>query len=156
MSESGALHDDRERGEERARLRCSLSAGGLRQAVQIATELRRITDAAKVHRGTSSPATRQGWTVTLTTQPLPLTLPVVQLWEARMLAAERRWPGCRFLGWRTCWTPAPSDRAIGETPGHDEPQRSQRRSQREVVVASLLRCPPDERRGIVRGRIGDR
>ena len=138
-------------GERQTRLRCSFAASDLRRALRIATELRKITAAAHVRRGSQSDGW-PGWIVTLTTPQLPLTLDVIELWEGRMLAAERMWPGCRFLGWTTSHRTDAPLRCAGETPEHAASGPGQRRSQRELVVASLLRCPPGERRGIVRGR----
>jgi hypothetical protein len=81
---------------------------------------------------------------------MPLTLDVLQLWEGRMLSVEHRWPGCRFLGWRIWETPAASNGPT-EWP-KDDVAVAARRSQRELVMASLLRRPTVERRGIVHGR----
>jgi hypothetical protein len=89
--------------------------------------------------------------VVLTTPPLPLTLAVIQLWEREMLAVEQRWPRGRFLGWKTSWTPARASIGSGESDRHAAGER-RRRTQRELVLESLLRRPADDRRGIVHRR----
>jgi hypothetical protein len=145
--------------EDRARLRFSFQAPSLRQAVNLAAELRTLTaDVVQVHPSPDMPSGPRAWIVTVTTPPMGLRLEVVLPWEQELLAVEHRWPGCCFLGWMTCSTPTVS---IGPTvpigPTEAEPKRSaegarQRQSQRELVAASLLRCPPPEQRGIVHGR----
>jgi len=105
--------------------------------------------------------------VSLTTPPAALTLAVLQLWEGEMLAVEQRWPGCRFLGWRTrqtrdattcstLQTPAGSTSSTGRTPVRDAACVPQRRSQRDLVTASLLRCPPANPAQAVRAGCGPR
>lgn len=90
------------------------------------------------------------WIVTLTTTPSPLGLDLIESWEQRMLAVEHRWPGARFLGWRTRRTPPPP---VGPTERSKEGAReAPRQSQRALVIASLLRCPADEQRGNARSR----
>ncbi len=153
MSTPSLAPESQPTAEGDTRLYCSFEAASLREALRVATELRKITDAALVRRRRSPGAEHGDWVVTLTTSPLPLTLGVVVLWEGRMLAAERRWPGCRFLGWTTYPTAQAPHRAFEETPVRDASGPGQRRSQRELVVASLLRCPPDEQLGIARGRV---
>jgi hypothetical protein len=88
--------------------------------------------------------------VTLTTPPMPLTLDVLQTWEGKMLAVEHRWPGCRFLGWRTWETPPASNGPMDWL--EDDVADAAQRSQRGLVLASLLRCPAVGHRGIVHGR----
>ncbi len=107
---------------------------------------------AQVHPLPSEQAGPREWIVTLTTPPMPLTLELIQSWEGEMLAVERRWPGCQFLGWRTCQEATTSTGSVVGTPGHDAADSTQRHTQRELVVASLLRRPADERRGIVHGQ----
>src|ERR1700689_442597 len=85
--------------------------------------------------------------VVLTTPPLPLTLAVIQLWERKVLAVEQRWPRGRFLGWTTSWTPARASIGSGEPDRHAAGER-RRPTQRELVLASLLRRPAGDRRGI--------
>jgi hypothetical protein len=98
---------------------------------------------------------RRDWIVILTTPPMPLTLDVLQLWEGEMLSVERRWRhGCRFLGWMTgCTSTAPTGCPEGP---EDGAAVADQRSQRELVMASLLRRPAIERRGIVHGRASAR
>jgi hypothetical protein len=84
--------------------------------------------------------------VVLTTPPLPLTLAVIQLWERKMLAVEQRRPNSRFLGWTTSLTPAGASIGFGDP---DLGAAGERRTQRELVLASLLRRPAGDRRGIV-------
>jgi len=87
--------------------------------------------------------------VELTTPPLPLTLAVIQLGERKkMLAMEQRWPSGRFLGWTTSWMPAGASIGSGE-PDRRAAGERRRRTQRELVLASLLRRPAGDRRGIV-------
>jgi hypothetical protein len=95
--------------------------------------------------------TEQDSVVVLTTPQLPLTLAVIQLWEREMLAVEQRWPSGRFLGWKTSWTPARASIGSGESDRHAAGER-RRRTQRELVLESLLRRPADDRRGIVHRR----
>src|SRR5277367_2689825 len=92
--------------------------------------------------------TDQDSVVVLTTPPLPLTLAVIQLWERKMLAVEQRRPSGRFLGWMTSWTPARASIGSGES-DRDAAGERRRRTQRELVLASLLRRPAGDRRGIV-------
>ena len=138
---------------DRSCLVLSFQASGFRQAVSLAAELRAIAaDVARVHPSPSGLPGRRDWIVVLTTPPVPLTLAAIQLWEEEMLAVERRWPGCRFLGWMTCRAPEASTGRTERAPGCAATGARQRRSQRELVTASLLRCPAGERRGIVLGR----
>jgi hypothetical protein len=115
----------------------------------IAAELRRgDVDVVDVHAPDPCEPGRRDWTVELTTPLLPLTVSVLTLLEEEMLAVERRWPGSRLLGWTTCpagQVPAGAERAAAERSGPP-------RTQRELVVASLLRCPPATSRGAIHGR----
>jgi hypothetical protein len=112
----------------------------------------RATAAGSVRVSAAPPrvAGRSDWMVTLTTPTMPLALDVLQRWETAMLAVEHRWPGCRFLGWRTWDRPRaskrPKDRLAVDAAVADE------RSQRGLVMASLLRCPTTDRGGTARGR----
>jgi hypothetical protein len=96
--------------------------------------------------------------VTLTTPKMPLALDVLQPWERAMLAVEHRWPGSRFLGWRTWDRPAASKEPkdwLGVDASADarvDAEVAAEGSQRGLVLASLLRCPTAGRRGVVRGR----
>src|ERR1039458_6853128 len=90
--------------------------------------------------------------VVLTTPPVSLTFGVIRLGERKMLAAGPRRLGCHFLGWTTCWLPGGTLRSHELAPVRDAAGARQRRSQRELVIASLLRHPSGERRGIARGR----
>jgi hypothetical protein len=92
--------------------------------------------------------TEQDSVVVLTTPQLPLTLAVIQLRERKMLAVEQRSPSGRFLGWTTSWTPERASIGSGESDPHAAGER-RRRTQRELVLASLLRRPAGDRRGIV-------
>jgi hypothetical protein len=137
--------------QEGSRLFCRFQASRLREAVRVSAELR--TMAAGVVQVAPSPPRlpgRRDWIVTLTTPPMPLVPDVLKPWEGKMLAVEHRWPGCRFLGWRTWDSPAAPN---GPTAWlKDDVAVAGQRSQRGLVLASLLRCPPVERRGIVHGR----
>jgi len=141
--------------QERSSLRICFQASSLQQAVQLAAEFATMTtDTAPPQVSPPRPPGRRDWMVVLTTPPMPLTSEVVQLWEEEVLAVEHRWPGCHFLGWTTCRMPRRSTGFMEERSGRAGAR--QRPSQRELVIASLLRCPPDERRGIVHGRAAHR
>jgi hypothetical protein len=138
---------------DRAHLRLSFQATSLRQAGGIAAELGTVAaDVPLVHQPAPGLPGQRNWIVSLTSPPLPLTLEVIQFWEGGMLTIEQRWPGCRFLGWRTYGASAPPPAGSGE-PAHARAVASacERRSQRELVAASLLRQPGD-RRGIAHRR----
>ena len=135
------------------RLSLSFQTPGLRSAASLAVELRTIgADAVRVHPSRLRPPGRRDWTVTLTTPPVPLTVTVIQLWEGEMLAVEQRWPGCHFLGWRTCQAPNASSGSLERGPDHHDAGARRRLSQRELVLASLLRRPPGDREGAAHGR----
>lgn len=139
--------------QENLRLSLSFQASGLREAASLAAELRTIgADAVRVHPLRPHLPGRRDWTVTLTTPPVPLTVAVVQQWEGKMLAVEHRWPGCRFLGWRTCQAPDASTGSLERGSDRDDAGARRRLTQRELVLASLLRRPVGEREGIVHGR----
>jgi len=129
-----------------------VQAPSLRQAVSLTAHLRAIADQVWVHPSPSQRPGRREWIVAFTTPPMPLTLALIQSWEEAMLAVEHRWPGCHFLGWRTRRARKESAGSVVGRPGDGAADASQRHTQRELVVASLLRCPTDERRGIVHGR----
>src|SRR6185437_8348196 len=90
------------------------------------------------------------WTVAFTTPAL--TPAAMQSLERELLAVEHRWPGSRFLGWTASPRPPASMEGIGRESDRDARGARRRPSQRELVTASLLRCAPRERRGIVHGR----
>jgi hypothetical protein len=151
MSPSSVLSRQSFTDQDRSRLRFSFQVSNLREAVNIVAGLRTIAaDVTGVHPSLLRQLGRRDWIVTLTTPPIPLTWEVIQLWEAEMLAVEHRWPGCHFLGWRTRWVPRAPVGSLEWT--SDRAGACQRRSQRELVMASLLRCPPSERRKIVHGQ----
>jgi hypothetical protein len=139
--------------QEDLRLSLSFQASSLREAASLAAELRTIgADAVRVYPSRPRLPGRRDWTVTLTTPPVPLTVAVVQLWEGKMLAVEHRWPGCLFLGWRTCQAPDASIGSLEREPDHEDAGARRRLTQRELVLASLLRRPVAGREGIVHGR----
>jgi hypothetical protein len=145
VSPSSVLSSPSFADREVVRLSFSFQTPSARQAVQLACQLRTMAaDVARMRPSSPRPPGRRDWTVVLTTPPVPLTVAVIQAWEGAMLAVEHRRPGCHFRGWTTCWTPA---RSIGieREPGRDGASARQRRSQRELVTSSLLRCPPRER-----------
>ena len=151
MSSQSALSRQSSGDQDHSRLRCSFQATSIRQAVSIAAELRTTAaDTVWVRPSRPLPPGRRDWIVTLTTPPTPLTLDVLQPREAKMLAVEHRWPGCHFLGWMTCETSTASS-GPKDWP-KDDAAVAGRRSQRGLVMASLLRCPAVERRGSVDGR----
>jgi len=138
------------------RLCFSFQASSLREAVRLAADLQAMAEApAQVRPAASAPAGRRDWVVTLVTPPVALTVANVEALEDEMIGLERRWPGCRFLGWRTSRTDKTSIGSCVGTPDRDGACAG-RRPQREVVIASLLRCPATERRGIVHGRSAPR
>ncbi|HTD58803.1 MAG TPA: hypothetical protein VK672_07900 [Solirubrobacteraceae bacterium] len=151
MSASSVLSRTSPTDQGLARLSCSFQAGSLRQATSLAAELRTLAGhLARVHPLPPQDPGRRIWIVTLTTPPMPLTFDVLRAYEGRMRAIEHRWPGCRFLGWTTVGTPSPPTRATERATGAaGDPSRG---SQRELVIASLLRCPTSEPRGAVHGR----
>ncbi len=147
------------RGEsvEQAQLCCSVQAPTLRIAAGIAAELR--TTAAHVPRVRAARASRPqrcDWIVTASTPMIPVTLEVLTRWEEAMLAIEQAWPECRFLGWRIHRPPTSRPGSSGSRPqalrtGGPSSQRPQESSgdgrppsQRQLVIASLLRDPSGE------------
>lgn len=138
-------------------LSLAMQASSFRAAVDATADLRRVADTpARVSSVASTHDGRREWRVTLTTPPVPLKLELIRSLEEEMLAIERRRPGCRFLGWRTGRATQLSTGSVVGTPGDDAAGEMPRQTQRELVVASLLRRPADERGGIVRGRAAPR
>jgi hypothetical protein len=135
-----------------SRLYISFQASSLSQAEGLAAELHAIAPDVALSPARSQEPGRPDWTVALATPPLPLTLAFIREWEGEMLAVEGRWPGCQFLGWRTWPMPAAPLESRVKEPARDGSGAGRRRSQRELVTASLLRCPPGEPRGIARSR----
>jgi hypothetical protein len=140
---------------ERVRLYCAFQAPTLRQAAALAAELKTIAACApRVRSVAAPPSDRRDWIVTATTPPIPLTLTVLRGCEEELLAIERRWSGCRFLGWRTDGKPLvrphvpdgsleADGRGEARSPGAGDPADiDESTSQRRLVVASLLRHPP--------------
>src|SRR4051812_36333652 len=89
-------------GADRARLRFSFAAPGLRAAVELASTLR--TD--RHNRVQVRPAPRQllrtyRWNVIVTTPPTPLLPPVIQLWSAHMQDVAETPSGCTMVGWQS-------------------------------------------------------
>jgi hypothetical protein len=140
---------------EGVRLSISVQASSLGQAVELASALPAIAaEEGRAHSPWLRPVGRRDWIVALTTPPLALTPAVIQRWEGQMRAVEQRWPGCRFLGWRT-WrsTQASSEPTEASAARRDrDALEPHSRSQRELVLASLLRRPTGRRQGIVHGR----
>jgi len=95
------------------------------------------------------------WVLAPATPRESMSLALVGRWEAEMAELERRRPGCRFLGWRTIGRHNTSTGCKERETGRDRACAGGR-SQRELVIASLLRCPPSERVGIVHGRAATR
>ena len=138
-------------GQDPARLFCCFQASGVRQAAGMSAELRAMA-AGSVRVSAAPPrlAGQPDWIVTLTTPTMPLALDVLQRWETAMLAVEHRWPGCRFLGWRT-WDRPPASKEPKDWLEVDAAVADER-SQRGLVTASLLRCPIADRGGTFRAR----
>jgi hypothetical protein len=87
---------------ERTRLCCSFHAPTLHQGAALAGELRAIAArAARIRAVIVDSSPRRDWIVTFVTPLMPLTLVVLRRWEAELLEVERRFSGCRLLGWRT-------------------------------------------------------
>jgi hypothetical protein len=139
--------------EQGVRLSCSFRASSLRQAVKLAADLRasdvgvELVAAARTHA-----RERRDWIVSSTTPPLAMTTAAIQLWEDQMIALALRSCGCAFLGWRICATPARTVVCRGGVPDDRHASASRAPSQRELVVASLLRRPSGARRGAMHGR----
>jgi hypothetical protein len=138
----------------------SVRASSFRQAVKLAVELR-ATGARMLRMSPPRAAApwRREWTLELTAPEESLTMEKVERWEDELLELERRSPGCQFLGWRT----RPPASADGESsaPARERSERPSERcdgaprrrsTQRELVLASLLRCPTERRSGVVHGR----
>ena len=135
---------------ERTHLRCSFHAPTLRRGEALAAELRAIAASAPRIRAVkvdSSP--RRDWVVVFTTPLVPLTLTVLRRWEDELLELERRFSGCRFLGWRTWPTDYPDAKRAhsGSAAATGDPS-----SQRKLVLASLLLHPPVVHEDGARGR----
>jgi hypothetical protein len=138
---------------EIVRLQGSFQAPSLRHATALAGDLRAGT--AEVLAVRPSPADAsggRGWTVTLNAPPLPLTVDALRDWGREMLAVEHARPGCRFLGWSVLDACGSSIGPVGRSDAQESRRACSRQTQRELVTASLLRCPPSERRGVVHGR----
>ena len=80
--------------------------------------------------------------VTLNAPPLPLTVDALRDWEKEMLAVEHARPGCRFLGWSVLGACDSSAGPVGRSDAQESRRPCPRQTQRELVTASLLRCPP--------------
>jgi hypothetical protein len=71
--------------------------------------------------------------------------------EGELLDVERCLPGARFLGWSTCHASHAPIGSEERVPGHDGASGAGH-SQRELVLASLMRRPSGTRREAERGR----
>lgn len=130
-------------GVERTQLLVTFHAPTRRDAAVLAAELHTIAACVpQLHAVKAQPSPRSDWIVTFTTPPVPLTLIVLQRWEVELLEFERRFAGCRFLGWRT--QPTGSLDAT-ETGRGGAVAMGEQRSQRKLVLASMLRLPPSPR-----------
>jgi hypothetical protein len=88
-------------GDDRAQLRFSFVAPGLRTAVELASTLR----TARHNRVQVRPAPRRllrtyRWNVIVTTPPAPLLRPVIRLWSTQMEELAETRPGCAMVGWQ--------------------------------------------------------
>jgi hypothetical protein len=82
----------------RTRLRFAFEAATLRQAVQLAAELRTVVRrAARIQPGLPRRPGPRPWTVTLTTPPVALDS--TRRWEHDLGEVARNCPGCRLVGW---------------------------------------------------------
>lgn len=135
---------------ERTHLRCWFHAPTLRRGAALAGELRPIAASIPRIRAVkvdSSP--RRDWVVLFTTPRIPLTLTVLRRWEDELLELERRFSGCRFLGWRT--RPTGSADATGAR-SDGAAATADPSSQRQLVLASLLLHPAVVREDGARSR----
>jgi hypothetical protein len=130
----------------------SVQAPGAQEAARIAAELLAL-GAEETHVTPASPRGpgEREWVVSLTTPPLGLGAFAIRRWEGEVLALVQRRPGCQFLGFKTCQAPRPVG-VIEGAPDHDDARALARQSQRELVLASVLRRRTGGRRGIVHGR----
>ena len=85
---------------DQLRFRFSFEESSLRRAVDLAAELRTMTRSTVQVRPGRWLLSRGGWTVSLTTAPIPVTLIVIRLWEDEMLGVADGRPGCRLVGWK--------------------------------------------------------
>jgi hypothetical protein len=140
-------------GREIVRLRCSFQAPSGSLASALAQDARaRSAEVFAVRPSPAGGTSGCDWMVTLNAPPLPLTVDALRAWEREMLAVEHARPGCRFLGWSVLPGDGSFAGPVGRSDEHESRRRCPRRSQRELVTASLLRCPPVERGGVVHGR----
>ena len=137
---------------ETVRLHCTFQAPSLRHATALAETIRTTkAEVTAIRPARRHASAGREWAVTLNAPPLPLKLDALRAWEREMLAVEHARPGCRFLGWSVQAAPASDSGPVGRSRPEDRCAR-ERHTQRELVTASLLRCPPGERRGVVHGR----
>ena len=138
---------------EVVRLQCSFQAPSFRDATELAGDLRAgSAEVLAVRPSPAGEAGRRDWTVTLNAPPLPLTVDALRDWEREMLAVEHARPGCRFLGWSVLGACDSGAGPVGRSDAKESRRPCSRQTQRELVTASLLRCPTSGRSGLVHGR----
>ena len=87
--------------DDRVRLLVAFDAAGLRDAVELAAELRsRGRGVVRVRPGPSGRRGRRSWRVLLTTRPMPPAVGALRRLGDELRRAARRSPGCRVAGWR--------------------------------------------------------
>jgi len=121
-------HEDR----DELLMRCTLHCATARAAAGIAAELRETRN-ARVAIEHPAPGTGwpSGWVVLLTTTPLLPGAEELLRAQDSLEDLVSRWPGSSLLGWRLL-------RAVDE---RSTPRAAAGFSQRDTVVASLLRRP---------------
>ena len=99
--------------DDRLRLRFCFEVGGLRDAVKLATDLRRVARAmVRVHPGTPRRSQRRLWIVALTTPPARVGPETIRRWGADLRDIAHRHEGCRLVGLQPLPAPAGPDRAV--------------------------------------------
>jgi hypothetical protein len=143
-------------------LLCSLLCKTAREAVSIADAMRALEPGRVTVRPAPRRSAQAGWLVEIATPALDATVGALAERQAVIAAAAERWPGAWFLGWQlrpggepTTSTagasalpaspprPTPEQPPAGRADGrlHGSRRRWPHSSQRDLVVASMLRRP---------------
>jgi hypothetical protein len=103
---------------ERLPLRFWFEVTSLREAVDLAAELRRTRDTAvELRPAPRRLMTRRPWRVVLRTPSTLLTLAVIASRERDMEELADRWGGCHFIGWTPVLDPADVKRIVFKSEG---------------------------------------
>lgn len=87
--------------DDRLRLRFSFEVAGLRDAVNLASDLRGVARAVvRVHPGTPRSQHRRLWIVALTTPPACVAPETIRRWGADLRDIAHRHEACRLVGLR--------------------------------------------------------